>query len=105
MENASPSQATPPVQISLQPGSPTEPFTYERARLLADPAYKAGLDINDIDLLIALFDGHDYLATPENQSSDAGELASESAPASEDNWELVTTAVFEDYFPHTSNED
>ena len=105
MENASPSQATPPVQISLQPGSPTEPFTHERARLLADPAYQAGLDINDIDLLIALFDGHDYLATPENQPSDAGELASKPDPASEDNWELVTTAVFEDYFPHTSNED
>jgi methionine-rich copper-binding protein CopC len=105
MENASPSQTTPPVQISLQPQPPTEPLAHELARLLPDPAHQAGLDMNDIDLLTALFDGHDYLAAPNNQPSDAGELTSEPDAASEDNWELVTTAVFEDYFPHTSNED
>ena len=105
MENASSSQTTPPAQISLQPGPPTEPLIHELARLLAAPAYQVGWDMNDIDLLTALFDGHDYLATPKNQPSDAGELASDPDAASEDDWELVTTAVFEDYFPHTSNED
>ena len=45
----------------------------------------------------------DYM-TNDHRQCDEDFVAAESA-VSEDNWELVTTAVFEDYFPHTSNED
>ena len=72
--------------------------------MLAEQGYEPGSDINDGDLLLAIFDEHDYLAKSDSQASDVGELASESGHTSWEDWELVTATVFEDYFTQESNE-
>ena len=79
-------------------------FANGRAKLLAEQGGEPGSDINDGDLLMALFDEHDYLAKSDSQASDVGELASDSGHTSREDWELVTATVFEDYFTQEANE-
>lgn len=103
-ENASPDQAEPPIQTSPKPGPPVGGFANGQAKVLAEQGYEPGSDINGGDLLLAIFDEHDYLAKSDSQASDVGELASESGHTSWEDWELVTATVFEDYFTQESNE-
>jgi len=104
VENASPDQAELPIQTSPKLGSPVGAFANGQAKVLAEQGYEPGSDINNGDLLLALFDEHDYLAKSDSQASDVGELASESGHTSREDWELVTATVFEDYFTQEANE-
>jgi hypothetical protein len=80
-------------------------FATGQATVLAEQSYEPGSDSNGGDLLLALFDEHDYLTKPDGQASAIGEHASEPGHTSREDWELVTATVFEDYFTQESNED